>query len=317
MEKLNQIIEKEIVENNIYDMEEFTYLFNMVDIILSEKMSLKEQKYKKRVPLHKSIQYTDLFLNSLDPSYRKSFQNLLENKQIEFEKDFEENNEIAYSDMKNNQNYIYIPYQNNISDTFTITHEVIHDISLMPEISSARSFYCEVFSLLSEKLQKDYIQRNFHIKEYQLNEQNLLSYLNETTLYIKLEISLFLEYFQKGYLTKMDVLKTIESFDMKYAISLWLHVKSILKSKEFSLFLQQRYIVGYLLASYMHERILKDPKKIKELLELNEMINEYTEEDVLHYLDLDLDGSSYFNLSDESYKKLQKTYHNEIKRVRS
>lgn len=317
MEKINEIIKNELTENNIYDIEEFTYLSNMINIILSEKLPSKEQKYKKRVPLCKSIKYTNMFLNYLDPSYANIFLKRLENNQIEFEKDYEDNNKIALSDMKNNENYIYIPYQNNIGDTFMMTHEVIHDISLEPEISLARSFYCEVFSLLSEKLQKDYFEKYFHIKEYQINDKNMLCYMKENTICIQFELRLISEYLEKGYLTKMDILNVIETFDMKYAVLLWTHVKTILEEKEFTLFLQQRYVVGYLLASFMHERILNDPKKIEEFLELNEIINDYTEKDFLDYLGLELDNGYYFNLTEESYKQLQKSYHNEVKRVRS
>lgn len=316
MERINEVIKKEIEENSIEDIREFAYLSNMIDIILSEKLPSKERKYKKRVPLHKSIKYSSKFLNFLDSSYASNLISLLENHQIEFEKDFEENDKIAYSTMKDNQNYIYIPYQNNIGDTFSITHEVIHDLSLDEEVSLARHFYCEVFSLLSEKLQKDYIQKNFHIKECEVNEQNILYYININSICMELEINLLMEYLEKGYLTKMDILQTVDAFNIKHDIELWSHIQNIIDTNEFSLFFQQRYVVGYLLASFMHERILKNPKNIREFLELNEMINDYTEEDLLEYLGLELDNSNYFNLSEKSYKKLQKTYHNEVKRVR-
>ena len=145
----------------------------------------------------------------------------------------------------------------------------------------------------------------------------MLCYMKENTICIEFELRLISEYLEKGYLTKMDILNVIETFDMKYAVLLWTHVKTILEEKEFTLLFQQRYVVGYLLASFMHERILNDPKKINEFLELNEMINDYTEKDFLDYLGLELDNGYYFDLTKDSYKKLQKSYHNEVKRVRS
>lgn len=315
MEEINRIIETDLNEIGIQDFAIFHYLYRMINIILKENLPRKEKKYKKKIPLKKNIEYTSMFLDYLNPSYREHFMKALENNRIEFEKNYEANDRIACSDIRNHESYIYIPYENTLKDTYTITHEVIHDISIAEEISEARNFFCEVFSLLSEKLQKDYIKRYVACKENNINEINILYYLRLKTICTKFELDLVAEYLNKGYLTEMDIINLIVCSGNENVKLLCDHVNYILDKKELLLFIEQRYMVGYLIACYMHDRILDDPKKKLEFIELNDNINEYTESDFLEYLDLGFSDDYYFNFNEDTYKKLEKAYHHEIKRI--
>ena len=60
----------------------------------------------------------------------------------------------------------------------------------------------------------------------------------------------------------------------------------------------------------MYDRIKSNKKNIQEVFELNEMIKEYTIEQVFDYLNLDYDDEE---LTYDSYQKLKRAYQNYLK----
>ena len=131
-----------------------------------------------------------------------------------------------------------------------------------------------------------------------------------------LELNLFMQYWRNGYVTKMNVLDILGSFPRENLISLCNHFHGIAhENQNFSFELDQRYVIGYLVSCYMYERIVENPNKIEEFLELNDYINQYTEEDFLEYLELGLKDHPYFDFTEDTYKKLKKSYISYRKRV--
>ena len=80
--------------------------------------------------------------------------------------------------------------------------------------------------------------------------------------------------------------------------------------------MQQRYIQGILLATYIHDRIIEDPTKIKEAIELNESLNDTSIEEIFARFNLPLEvEEKHFVIPEETIKILEKSYVNELKRA--
>ena len=91
-------------------------------------------------------------------------------------------------------------------------------------------------------------------------------------------------------------------------------IKMILKDEKFTFGMDQRYVIGYLLALFMLER---DKNNSIEFFELNEMLNSYSIENLLNYLDLELINSAgLLELSEKSYQKLEESYIKQLKKMR-
>ena len=80
-----------------------------------------------------------------------------------------------------------------------------------------------------------------------------------------------------------------------------------IERNDVSIDIQQRYIIGYIFGCYMVDRIYQN-KNFNEFFTLNENINNYTEAELIYSLDLRLTDEANFNLTDESYEKLEKSY---------
>ena len=69
MEKINNIIKKEIEELEIKDIKEYSFLFRLNEIILKNKKEIKIPKYRNYIDFEKSFQYSKRFLTSISKEY--------------------------------------------------------------------------------------------------------------------------------------------------------------------------------------------------------------------------------------------------------
>lgn len=310
MEYLNKILKENIEEYRIRDIDELIFLQKLIDIIRRHVDFIKRPKVKQFVKVNKSFEYSYQFLKSICPRYAEYLLNIKE--QGIFDINFYDT--FACSTIKNGKHYIYLPLQQNIGDTYTITHETIHDMTATENTTITRHFFCEVFSLLAEILQKDYFERTCRPKEYYINNLESIQNVYQKSVEIKLELDLIKQYLKYGWIESFQLSEIFQNFKRKDWFIIENKLYDFVQSKKLEYGFQQRYIIGYLIACYMHARILKDAKKIQEFIELNDCLNEIEIEDFFHYLDLEYKENKFLDLTDESYQVLEKSLLHELKR---
>lgn len=312
MDKLNEIVKKTVEEYEIENINEFAFTSQLSQMIFQNYKEINIPKYRSRVPLKKSIKYSYDFLDSLSHDYSKELENL--KSEIIFEKQNLQNYKDAYSDYdyETAKKIIYIPYSNNIGDSYNITHEIIHATSINKEFSYTRNVFCESLSFLAEMLQKDYLKEN-NVRDYQINDKEQINGLRYFNIIVDYQLNLINEYLNNGYIdisNFMDILKKYSIYDIS-TISNYL-LESV-KNNEFDLNFKQRYIIGYPLACYMYDRVINNG--IHEFIELNEMINEFWLEDFLNYIDLECEDKEYLSLTKESYDEIEKSFVKRMKMI--
>lgn len=311
MKKLNDIIEQNISEFKINKIEDFKFQQQLIDIILEKPNEVKVPKYRRQISLNKSEIYSYECLNMISKEYGKYF---LENKyKILFDKNAKD--KTAFSDVIDDKPIIYIPIKNTIEDSYAITHEMIHDMSVdINGISDARYFLCEVFSLLSEFLQTDYFKKN-NIKEYKYHDQHVLNNLKNNTKLISFEIEMLSSYLKYGYIEKTELIYILEGYKNDWNLIVH-HLENILETKELCFWFEQRYCIGYLIACYMHNNILSDNRYLEDFIYLNSVINEVSIEYVFKYLNIEFFLNSEFNfmMTEKAKMKLRTEYKNHISR---
>lgn len=75
-----------------------------------------------------------------------------------------------------------------------------------------------------------------------------------------------------------------------------------------------RNTVALLISCYMYDYLTYE-KKQKEIFNLNDHLNELDLEQVLLYLNLEFKNVEEFDLEEESYKKLELSYKNNLKKL--
>ena len=310
MDKLNELVKKTIEDYEIENIDEFAFTSELSQIIFKNHKEIKIPKYKSRVSLKKSIKYSYDFLDSLSHDYSKELESL--KSDIIFEKQNLQNYKCAYSDYdyKTDKKIIYIPYNNNIVDSYNITHEIIHATSMSKEFSYTRNVFCESLSFLAEMLQKDYL-KDKNVKDYQINDKEQINSLKNYNIIIDYQLKLIEEYLNNGYIDVANFMNVLEKYNI-YDISIISnHLIESIKNNKFDLLFKQRYIIGYPLACYIYDRVINNG--IYEFIELNEMINEFWLEDFLNYIDLECEDKEYLSLNKESYDEIEKSF---IKRMK-
>lgn len=310
MIKLNEIVGNFVKEYEIEDFRELSFISNLTHIIDDHKIQLKDKCAKKYVSINRSFKYSYDFLKSIDPRYAEYLIELKDNNVFDIVQD---KFETPFSNLINGKEYIYLPIFNCIGDTYSITHETIHATSIYDN-SLNRHLFCEVLSILSEMLQRDYFARTTKPPEYNLNNETLLKGLYSQKNSVLLELYLIQAYLEYGYIDQMKLLNILDRFDKKELKETADNLNRIIVNEELSYGFDQRYIIGYLIASYMHDRILDDPKKIEEFIDLNDSLGYYEIEDFLDYLDLEYENNCILNLTDKSYQKLKTSFIHELKR---
>lgn len=102
----------------------------------------------------------------------------------------------------------------------------------------------------------------------------------------------------------------------EYNWQIYYSINDAIKNKTLALDIDQRYSIGIVFASYLHQQIIDNSKNVYKLFELNEMINNTIVEELMYYLDLDVEDTDNIRLTYESIKKLEKAYQKELKSLR-
>lgn len=314
LELINDVVSKYISDCNIEDMNDFRFLTSLIDIFDSNYKGNKVRDFKKRVSLKRCLKYAYDFFMSINPDYAAYLEKRLDEGAFIFETGKEKyDNNLSISSIIDGKAKMIVYLQNTINDAYAITHELIHDMTIEREgvdNSATRSVFCEMFSLLGEELLRDYFERTTRPSEYELESKyNLyvISWKNKIILY---ELHLIETYLNNGYIHATDL--AYGDDDLVCGIAL----DDILDNKDLSFPFEERYVIGYLFACYMLDRVDSNSKNINEFFELNDIINKFKFLNLTNYLELDVVDARTFDLTDESYKKIENAFVKRLKKVR-
>lgn len=307
---INKIIEKELKEYDITSKEEIIFHKRLADIILSHYKEIYVPKYKKKYSFEENFRIAHNFLQDINEDYAYLLIKRYNEGAFIIDEHAEEN-KIAISNIIDGKPMIYFPTTNTLRDSYRIIHEFIHDTTINEGYNDTRFIFCEVFSLYSELLMAQYHEKQ-NIKESTIRSREIYNDVIGTAIKSKFELDLITRYLEKGFINEEDLISIIKSIsNKKDALSAYY---IILKDQEFTFGMNNRYIIGYLFALLMLER---DKDNSIEFFELNEMLNYYSIENLLNYLDLELtDSVGILNLKEETYQTLEKIYIKQLKKMR-
>lgn len=319
IEVLNKILYDFACETDDLYIEDFYLIDNFRSIILDNKTILTPSNYHRHISLNKSIRYSYEFLKTLDERYADKLMKNIEDGVINFYQRAKEETTNASLEVDEEKKYskIVLPYDRTIEDSYAITHEQLHDTNMDPNrLNTTCSLFTEMISFLGELLQRDYFEkRSSTPKEYRKNMSDSFFATRVYAISMNFELELIKRFINKGFIHFQDIRDICKGKSTEELETIYLELEKILDNGELNYYKSQNYIISNVLACYLHQRILDNPKKIKEFNELNKLINVYPIDRIFDYLELDMKNYRFLNLTDDSYKVLRKCYNNEIKRL--
>ncbi|HPF82917.1 MAG TPA: hypothetical protein PLV83_01955 [Bacilli bacterium] len=309
----NSIVREELdIDNQLCDIIINNYNFK----------NLKEKtKFKKKMDLNKTIELSKQFLNTIKKEYAAKLNENIEYGKILFP-EYDNVMELGYVEVdEHNNKIILVKLLNNIRDIFSLTHEEIHDVVYnVDSITDTSNILCEVPTILSELLLADYVKDKMNKNELINYKKEFLQVYAFTALNFKLQFLLIDEVITNGYIDKISlaniVLKIIEICnDESLAFDILYRVRE-LSNEDMSFYFQDlRYINGIVLASYLHDKILNNPKLIKCFSGYNETYFDKSIPQVFKSIGLDVVDEDLLKISEDSYNELEKSFQKELKRV--
>ena len=301
--KLNESIRKEL--NSKYNDLDYQLLVDFVDMILKYNYPKSTPKYLSHMGTGKCIEYATDFLNTIDEKYASRLRSQLDNYGVEFT---HENPELGsclrtYGESK----YITIHLRGTIADSYALTRETVHDIHTDTKLRK-RAWYLmtDALAYLAERLQLDYFSKleeppgDFENIEFERMEK-----IYSDAMGLDFSLQLLKLYESRKFIDQHSIEKLIlESRYPSLIASIYLPkaLKEGIKIREL-----EKGVVGGILSSYMYQRICDNPRFIAEFKELNGMLNEYSFNDILKYLELDVSNDSSI-ISDKSLDSLSSAY---------
>ena len=299
-----------IMDAGIDSVDDLLLTKNLTGIILNEKTVNYNYKYNHKISLKENEKLVKDFLYNLNKDYLDYYEKIREEDIFVFDFNKEEDYPYSSYDFIKNKRIIYIPIYNNIEDSYSIVHELMHDINFdITGENIARHLFTESISILSELLLEDFF-KNKNITQYR-NPNNFSFYSVKSKAFeVNLNLKFIESYLNDNYLSKGNIIKILRDYTDKDLEDLNLVLSKIIDNEELTYEIERRYIIGFLMATYMYDRIKQNKNNIKELFELNEMLPTCYFEDVLDYLDLDYNE---IELTNDSYEKLHNSYKKYLK----
>ena len=296
------------------NIEEFIYIRRIIDIILNNKHHFEYREFNTYIELYKSLTLVYKFLKELNPNYEKYFERKLDDGTFSFDYNYD----MGYSYLdKNLHKRILIPVKNDIHDAFVIIHELMHNKNLTIESDSiTRHLFTESLSILGEMLFHDYlIKKNIYVHDANKHISDVFWAASRITMKNDFEVKLCIQYLNDKYINS-NTIKDLSCNDDEYNWQIYYSIIDAVKANSLALDTDQRYSIGIVFASYMHQRIKNNPNKIEELFDLNEIVNDIKLDELMYYLDLDVENTDNTVLTFDSIKKLEKAYVKELKNLR-
>ena len=333
-EELSSIIKNTLNDKNFYyELKYLDEIEKLAKIVVDNTPKLKIKKYSNYVPLNESIINVIDFFDSFNKDYSNYFQNILREKQddlnisrysFNFNKRKEEHI-LGNSESRINGS-VYINYSETLSDTYALVHEVTHKFSQPKnQNSTIKSFFGEASSIVMEFLMQDYLLNNkdYDLKEI-IKEKEIRLFMTELTAENFIITNELIKLYKENNTITKDIFSKYLNGLNKNSNIFKVFMKSgtpfledILKSKTLNITLLERYLLGPVVASNIHEKIKNDPKNINILFDLVDIFS-HTDitilEDLqkLESLDIEVIKNHEIDIDVITKKRLTKSYKKEV-----
>lgn len=300
-EKIKQAEEiiKDFLSKNDRIKEEFGLLNDFAYLYIDNKVNLNIESYQyiEKQDELQSIQLVEDLLRSLKNKYVIQFQEVLRQKKERKEK---------------------LKVKHNLKDSFDLLHEFIYLLQLQEkEIDLNNDYLIETFSILAEFLLQDYLESIYpKNEEIYYPKINRFIYTNLFTVHMLVEFKL-LQAFEKDGQIKKESLKELEACNISGSELILQNLETILDDilslQKISYPYHKKYLIGLVLACYIHRQILATPSLIHTFCFLIENLENISLKDFLETIGLSVKkrkGTYY--LTQESYKVLKKYYIEEL-----
>ncbi len=311
---LNKLLQEYFYEDT--EEVDFSFLKNMTSIVRTPKFHLQKQSYHSHMRISRSFSLAKEFLTTVDPRYGEYLELLMTSGKIHIHPrvgKYLESLSCMIASEEDKQIEFYAT--DTIEDAYTFAHESMHSWNCREKNPTYNwELMTEGMSILIESLAEDYF-RGKSLREYRKNKRDTYYALRIKAIALEFEIRL-LEFYQLYRYLDEELLDQIFSgFPHTVEDILTRDLERIWEDKELQCYDLERNVIGGVLASYMHQRILEKPSRIGEFVELNDSLNELAFEDTLYYLGLEVLDVGTLELSKESQKQLQMSYQKELHRL--
>lgn len=311
-ELLNRLLQDFVSEEESKDIDN-RFIWSLQKIIASQKFSLTPRKCSIRVSTQKNQEYAHQFLRRLNKNYDDYFTYLLSYGRIQIHKR-ENPNQLSQMIASPYGKMIHIYETRTIEDAYTYVHEMMHDWNCI-EFSPTETWQLmtECFSILAENLERDDMEKYNPLPEYRKNKIATYYALRERAVILGFELELIDVYFNHGYIDDDMLFQILNSKSGYEREVVRMHLSWIDENEELRFDSLQRDVIGGVMASYMHDRILEKPGRVEEFIEFNNHCNEIPFLDLLRMLGLEVEDESSWILSEKSLQTLEKSYQKELK----
>ena len=308
---LNQLLQDFVYEDELGEID-ISFIRSLQKLITRQKVSLQPQTYKTKMGLDKTQEYAHQFLRKLDKRYDDYFTLLLDTGVIHIHSRMKREHRLSMVTFPSTGRRVDIYATKTLEDAYTFVHEVMHSWnSDEANFTVTWHFMTECFSILAENLQCDSML-GLH-PEYKKNKRDTYYALRERAIMLGFELDLVDFYMSHGYIDDEMMLRYIETKSREERCTISNHLDWIEENQMLKFDFLQRDVIGGVMASYMHNRILDNPKRIGEFIELNDHCNEIPFLDLIRYLDLEVKDLDTWELEEESLHKLEHSYQKELK----
>jgi len=312
-ELLNRLLQDFVSEEESKNIDN-RFIWSLQRIIASQKLSLTPRRCTINVSTRKSQEYAHQFLRRLNRNYDDYFTYLLSYGRIQIYDSAKHPNKLSQMVASPYGKMIHIYETRTIEDAYTYVHEMMHDWNCF-EFSPTETWQLmtECFSILAENLERDDMEKHNPCPEYRKNKIATYYALRERAIILGFELELIDTYLKYGCIEDDRLFQIIDSKRGYERDVVLMHLNWIDENEELRFDSLQRDVIGGVMASYMHGRILEEPKRVEEFIEFNNHCNEIQFLDLLRMLDLEVEDESSWILSQKSLQTLEKSYQKELK----
>ena len=275
--------------SNLSNYQKFSDIIYNTDI---KKMKLSSELYDSR----ECRKFVRQFLNQNDKYYSDTFLKLLKKHKIIFKM----NSNDYFSA---NRKMLIINYRMNIDDSLAIIHEFLHYMHYEMKKDGENETFKEVNSKTYELLLSDYLFKELNISSAKSQVNNNYFTNIEMAREAKLELEIYKLLLNNKNINKKELRKELRDYlsdpFQKYAVN---------DVDNYSV-----YLIGSLFSAYIHENILNNNLTFSDYKQIRDAIINENFKDLSKMLDLDFIVDNLgFDISQDSIKKLEKTYKKEV-----
>ena len=273
LENLNNYFAKYVDEYSLkYHPELIDYVRKLTALVLENPPIFEEKEYLLDVKLQTSQKLAFEFLETIGVKFNDLMLTDLGTLNLNFKNyiDLKDNELMSYSEYKDGSLDVNIVYYNDLSDCYTIIHELLHALNTVIDDDLSKKYrrdiLTETISLLGTVEAEKYFLKTRLNDEFTINKMDDYYGIYENTL------NLLDAYLEKG---------QIDDNDLRYVDEDT--VNKILTLEEIQIPFYERYILAYVLVNYIEANY--NGKDI--LIRLMDMIKNNTLEEIFSYLNLD------------------------------